>query len=72
MDVFCKFGASFLCLGFQSTTQDEQSPVFDAVKDILPFATGLIGFAGGLVTAMFGKTATPKETPPPGTTTTAP
>lgn len=26
----------------------------DASKDVLPFATGLIGFLGGLVTAMYG------------------
>ncbi len=25
----------------------------DAAKDVLPFATALVGFAGGLVTAMF-------------------
>ena len=27
----------------------------EAAKDVLPFATGLVGFAGGLVTAIFGK-----------------
>ena len=27
----------------------------DAVKDVLPFATSLVGFVEGLVTAMFGK-----------------
>jgi hypothetical protein len=26
----------------------------EATKDVLPFATGLVGFLGGLVTAMFG------------------
>lgn len=25
------------------------------IKEVLPFATGLIGFAGGLVMAIFGK-----------------
>jgi hypothetical protein len=28
----------------------------EATKDVLPFATGLVGFLGGLVTAMFGAT----------------
>ncbi len=27
----------------------------EAPKEVLPFATGLIGFAGGLVTAIYGK-----------------
>jgi hypothetical protein len=32
-----------------------------AAKYVLPFATGLVGFAGGgFVTATFGKIATPK------------
>ena len=30
------------------------SPKPEASKDVLPFATGLVGFLGGLVTAMFG------------------
>jgi hypothetical protein len=30
------------------------SPNPDATRDVLPFATGLVGFLGGLVTAMFG------------------
>ena len=30
------------------------SPNPQATKDVLPFATGLVGFLGGLVTAMFG------------------
>ncbi len=32
----------------------------DAAKYVSPYATGLVGFAGGLITATFGKTATPK------------
>lgn len=31
------------------------SPRADAIGEVLPFATGLIGFIGGLVTAIFGK-----------------
>lgn len=30
------------------------SPNPEATRDVLPFATGLVGFLGGLVTAMFG------------------
>ena len=30
------------------------SPKPEATKDVLPFATGLVGFLGGLVTALFG------------------
>jgi hypothetical protein len=32
----------------------------EAPKDVLPFATGLIGFAGGLVTAIYGKSVSVK------------
>jgi hypothetical protein len=51
---------AILALGlfFQATSNSDTGPMADAVKDVLPYATGLIGF-GGLVTAMFGKTATP-------------
>jgi hypothetical protein len=35
----------------------------DATKDVLPFATGLIGFLGGLVTAMYNRR---DESSPPG------
>jgi hypothetical protein len=30
------------------------SPKPEETQDVLPFATGLVGFLGGLVTAMFG------------------
>ena len=30
------------------------SPNPDATRDVLPFATGLVGFLGGVVIAMFG------------------
>ncbi|HEY7569879.1 MAG TPA: hypothetical protein VH796_00795 [Nitrososphaeraceae archaeon] len=54
-------GILVLGLFFQATSNGVTSPMASAVKDVLPFATGLIGFAGGLVTAMFGKTATPRQ-----------
>jgi hypothetical protein len=31
--------------------------MINATKDVLPLATGLVGFAGGVVTAIFGKEA---------------
>jgi hypothetical protein len=33
----------------------------DASKEVLPFATGLIGFLGGLVLAMYGGTTSPES-----------
>ena len=38
----------------------------DATKDVLPFATGLIGFLGGLVTAMYNRRD--ESSPPSGPT----
>jgi hypothetical protein len=38
----------------------------DATKDVLPFATGLIGFLGGLVTAMFGAQESKEKEAPGG------
>ena len=35
----------------------------EATKDVLPFATGLIGFLGGLVTAMYRRDETPSGSP---------
>ena len=31
------------------------STALSAIRDVLPIATGLIGFAGGVVAALFGK-----------------
>lgn len=31
------------------------APHPDAVEKVLPFATGIVGFLGGLITAIFGK-----------------
>lgn len=33
----------------------------DASKEVLPFATGLIGFLGGLVTAMYAASTSPES-----------
>lgn len=40
----------------------------DSTKDVLPFATGLIGFLGGLVTAMFGAQVSKEREAPAGDT----
>ena len=40
----------------------------NASQNVLPFATGLIGFSAGIITALYGKTTTPERTygaPPP-------
>lgn len=34
----------------------------EATKNVLPFATGLIGFLGGMVTSMYKDDTTPKPT----------
>ena len=36
----------------------------EATKNVLPFATGLIGFLGGMVTSMYKDDTTPKPTKP--------
>jgi hypothetical protein len=51
----------FLCLYYMfHSLHHLVGSMADAAKYVSPYATGLVGFAGGLITATFGKTATPK------------
>jgi hypothetical protein len=42
-------------MAFALFIQSYDVDMVNATKDVLPLATGLVGFAGGAVTAIFGK-----------------